>query len=346
MSNFLTRISHIITFSVLLIVSPTLVIASDDWVLEKRFTDQLAQAGSGDTQAMYEVGRMYERSRGVDEDVSEALLWYTKSADGGSSSAHARLGMIYFSGQGLSQNYSKARSHLTIAAKNNDPAAQYYLGMMYEKGKEVKQNSAKALALYKKSAAGGYYQASTRIARVKKFSQTKYLSKKVKLPSPPVTPKRSTKKLATGLVQSILQGDWQRNGKPAGFLPSVGTKCKKNGQKGYKCRSQTMSRKSNDTIITYVAVATFNGFSKKNRFNVTYQYNILRLQKEGIQEAQQEEDDDGDDYSAVPTQQHLTLKLGAQRTKHKLNCRLKEERTLECIKNRTQKIEFNDRSGS
>ncbi|VAX00835.1 hypothetical protein MNBD_GAMMA21-2296 [hydrothermal vent metagenome] len=343
MSKPLSRIGHLIFLGSLFIASPSLLIASDDWVQEKRFNEQLSQAGKGDTQAMYEVGRMYERGRGVDEDVSEAMRWYIKSADGGSDLAHARLGMIYFTGQGAAQDYPKARSHLTIAAKNNDPAAQYYLAMMFEQGKAVKRNTAWALALYKKSAAGGYYQARTRIARLKKTAKVK----SVRLPSPPATPKSPASKLAKGLVQSILQGDWQRNGEPVGFLPSAGTQCKKNGNKIYKCRSQTMSRKSDDTIITYVTVATLSGFTKKDRFNITYRYNILRLQKEGAQEAKPEEDDDDDgDYSADPAQQQFTLKLGAQRTKHKLNCILKEERTLECIKNRTQKIEFNDRSGS
>ena len=343
MSKLLSRIGHFIFLGSLFIANPSLLIASDDWVLEKRFKEQLSQAGKGDTQAMYEIGRMYERGRGVDEDASEAVRWYIKSASGGSDSAHARLGMIYFTGQGAAQDYPKARSHLVTAAKNNDPAAQYYLAMMFEQGKAVKQNTVRALTLYKKSAAGGYYQAQNGITRLKKTSKVK----SVRLPTPPVAAKLSSSKLAKSLVQSILQGDWQRNGKAVGFLPSPGTKCKKNGKKGYKCRSQTMSRKSNDTIITYVTVATLSGFTKKNRFNVTYQYNILRLQKEGALEIKQEDEDEEDgDYSADPTQHHFTLKLGAQHTKHKLNCILREERTLECIKNRTQKIEFNDRSGS
>lgn len=343
MSRLISLFRYFAVLSCLFLVNPYAALASDDWGMEKRFNEQMSQAKAGNTQAMYEVGRMYERGRGVNEDVSEAMLWYIKSADGGSDLAHARLGMIYFTGQGAAQDYPKARSHLAIAAKNSDPAAQYYLAMMFEQGKAVKQNTARALALYKKSATGGYYQARPRIARLKKTAKIK----SVRLPSPPVAPKSPASKLAKGLVQSILQGDWQRNGEPVGFLPSTGTQCKKNGNKVYKCRSQTMSRKSGDTIITYVTMATLSGFTRKDRFNVTYRYNILRLQKEGAQEAKPEEDDDDDgDYSADPAQQQFTLKLGAQRTKHKLNCILKEERTLECIKNRMQKIEFNDRSGS
>jgi len=325
--------------------NPFLALASDDWVLEKRFKEQMAQAKNGDTQAMFEVGRMYERGRGVDEDVTDAIIWYQKAADGGSDPAHARLGMIYFTGQGATQDYAKAQSHLSIAAKNNNPAAQYYLAMMYEKGHAVKKDNSKALALYKKSAAGGYYQASTRIGKIQKEQAS---AKSVKLPSPPVARKPAAKKLANGLVKSIMQGDWHRNGKPAGFLPSTGTKCKKTASKSYKCRSQTMARKSNDTIITYVTVATLSGFNQKSKFNVTYQYNILRLQKDGAEKANkgEEEEDDEDDYSIASTQSHGILHLGAQKTKHKLNCKLKDERTLECLKNRTHKIEFNDNSGS
>ncbi len=342
MSIRFPQIYYFVLTGLLIIGQPLIAIASDDWVLEKRFKEQVAEANSGDTSAMYEVGRMYERGRGIDEDVAMAMDWYHKAAKGGSSSAHTRLGMIYFTGHGAAQDYLKAKTHLAIGAKNNIPAAQYYLAMMYEKGHAVQQNDSTALTLYKKSAAGGYYQANSRIAKIQK-SATK--AKTVRLPAPPVAAKPSTKKLASGLVESVMRGDWQRNGKPAGYLPSAGTKCKKDGRKRYKCRSQMYSRKSDDTIITYVTMATLTGFSKKDKFDVTYQHNILRFQKDTPQEASQEEDD-GEDYSIATTQSHGTLKLGAQRKKHKLNCVLKEERTLECIKNRTQKIEFNDRSGS
>ncbi len=323
---------------------PLSCLASDDWVLEKRFQEQMTQANNGDTQAMFEVGRMYERGRGIDEDVDAAIAWYQKASIGGSNLAHARLGMIYFSGQGARQDYKKAQTHLSVAAKHNIPAAQYYLGIMYEKGYAVKQDYSAALALYKKSAAGGYYQASARIAKVQKASK----AKSARLPSPPTPTSRtssSAKKLASSLVKSIMQGDWQRNGQPAGYLPSTGTKCKKIGTKNYKCRSEILSRKSNDTLITYVTMATLTGFSNKDQFNVTYRYNILRLQKDGPQETQEQDDDDGD-YAAAPQQQYGTLRLGAQKTKHKLNCTLKEQRIVECIKNRTLKLEFNDRSGS
>jgi len=301
--------------------------------MEKRFNEQMVEANKGDVMAMYEIGRMYERGRGVKEDISKAINWFKKASKKGSDSAHARLGVLYFTGVGFTKSYSKARSHLSTAAKKNNSTAQYYLGQLLEKGYVGKRNYTAALALYKKAAESGHYQAKARIAKVQKaINRSRAETKKAKKA-------KQANKPANDLMRSILGGNWYRNGKPAGYLPSSGTKCKQKNLDTYKCRSQTLTRKIDKTTITYVTLATLSGFNRSDEFAISYQNSILQMKKDGEQVS--EEDEDEDDYSALSSE---GLRSSLSHARHTLECSLKENNALVCIKNRSMELVFNDKS--
>lgn len=314
----------------------------EDWVLVKRFQEQQQKATSGDAQAMYEVGRMYERGRGTEANMKQAVLWFERAAQKGQSSARARLGILYLEGQGVPQDYTKAYENLSSAAKDGVPAAQYFLALMYEEGHGVRANSAAAMTWYKKAAEGGYYQAQKGIARLEAEA------KRPTLDQPPDTakakPQRKAAKpkisLAQGLMETILNGKWQRNGKAVGYLPSAATNCKEDG-KEITCVSGELTRSTGFSTITYVTEATLSGFSASDEFSVSYHNNVLRAESQ--EQTGSTAQDDSEEFSAARSAAQSRVKLGRQKTEHHLECSLESAAKLVCVKNLVSTLVFQNK---
>ena len=77
---------------------------------------QLAQ--KDDPAAMRNVGHLYRRGLGVDQDFTKALSWYKRAAEMGFDRAQANVASMYLRGQGVEQDYVKAASWFTKAARN------------------------------------------------------------------------------------------------------------------------------------------------------------------------------------------------------------------------------------
>ena len=58
------------------------------------------KAAAGDAQAQYELGRAYDKGKGVDEDDVEAARWYSRAGKQGHAKALYELGHQYFFGSG------------------------------------------------------------------------------------------------------------------------------------------------------------------------------------------------------------------------------------------------------
>ena len=112
-------------------------------------------AEQGDRDAQWRLGYKYELGKGTKQDSAKAAEWYTKSAELGHSLAQWRLGYMYEEGKGIEQNYVNAIEWYTKAAEQGDKDAQIRLGRMYEEGKGVEQDFAKAVVWYTKSAEQG-----------------------------------------------------------------------------------------------------------------------------------------------------------------------------------------------
>ena len=149
MRTLFNKVTQLKVLSLLLItlcISLPLQANQDDWVLVDRFKRQLASAEQGKVKAMYAVGKLYERGRGVQRDLTKAAEWYQKAADAGQTSAQSRLGIMYFEGRGVPQDYDKALKLLQAAARDNVPSAQYQMANMYELGTGVPQDLEKAIS--------------------------------------------------------------------------------------------------------------------------------------------------------------------------------------------------------
>lgn len=121
-----------------------------DVVADKNISkaDSLQKAcDNGDAKSCKDLGYMYEKGNGVEQDLSKAAKLHKKVCDGGSSAACTYLGFLYE----RMQEYSKAAELFKKTCNDNDALACSALGAMYEYGQGVARNSNKAVELYKKA---------------------------------------------------------------------------------------------------------------------------------------------------------------------------------------------------
>lgn len=82
------------------------------------------KASSGDVEAQYRMGRMYEDGRRVARNEETAAQWYNRAADRGHGAAQYRLGLMYASGRGVSRDSARALRWLRLAAEQNVAGAR------------------------------------------------------------------------------------------------------------------------------------------------------------------------------------------------------------------------------
>ena len=105
--------------------------------------------------AQYNLGNCYYYGYGVYKDYGEAEKWYTKAAEQGYAEAQNSLGYYY----GENYNHKKAVEWYTKAAEQGLPIAQCNLGICYENGDGVEKNLEEAVKWYTKAANQEYAQA-------------------------------------------------------------------------------------------------------------------------------------------------------------------------------------------
>lgn len=64
-------------------------VAADQWSNVFRFQQIMAERGN--VEAQYLLGEMYEEGRGIPKDLTQAKIWYERSAAQGHSGAQQRL---------------------------------------------------------------------------------------------------------------------------------------------------------------------------------------------------------------------------------------------------------------
>ena len=289
----------------------------DDWGMVQRFNKQKALADQGNIKAMYDVGKLYERGRGVKKDITKAAEFFQKSASAGNPSAQARLGILYFEGRGVKQNYTKALSLLNSAANKNIPSAQFQLANMYELGTGVNQDLNKAIAWYKKADKYGYYLAKAKVERLQKLLKSGGSIKR-KTTAQAVT---KAKKAPSPLIQTLLSGRWLKRKTPVGYLPSVITNCAKDSYNSMHCISTSQERSTGSEIITYNTESVITAKNKSN-FSVVYSNNVLDVTLLAV------EDGDGELIEQAPSR----IKKGKHGKKRTLKCRLKKKKSITCSK--------------
>jgi len=112
-------------------------------VAAREFRDAAAQS---DRRAQLNLGLLYDRGEGVNQDYALAVHWYTMAAESGSVLAQVNLGAMVFEGLGTEQSYAIAAGWFRRAAMAHSATAQYNLAYMYEQGLGVEPDLVQAYA--------------------------------------------------------------------------------------------------------------------------------------------------------------------------------------------------------
>jgi len=87
------------------------------------------KAKYGDKNAMFNLGLLYYKGKGVTKNDEQAVFWIKKSANKGYPSAQNRLGWHLYYGKGIAENYNQAMDWWRKADEQGNISARYWLGM-------------------------------------------------------------------------------------------------------------------------------------------------------------------------------------------------------------------------
>jgi len=135
------------------------------------FDFQMKLAKSGNAEAQYKVGDMYETGFGVKKNQAEAMAWTQKAASKGHETAGFKLLYWDVEKNGLKgENKGKVEA-LKKKANNGNPQAQYYMGKMHANGVGVKKSSKEAIGWLNKAALVGVLEAERELTTVRETQQ-------------------------------------------------------------------------------------------------------------------------------------------------------------------------------
>ena len=111
---------------------------------------------SDDPDAHFQLGQLYTRGIGVEENKQIALNWFEKAAEAGHARAQFELARIYWKGDGVYLDKVLSAQWAKAAAENNITAAEYLYGAMLVNGDGVARDIKKGRAFIGKAADKGH----------------------------------------------------------------------------------------------------------------------------------------------------------------------------------------------
>ena len=94
-------------------------------------------ANQGDPNAQVNMGNLYMRGLGVEQDYAMAYEWYAKAARQGHATGQNKLAVMHYYGLGVKENHAEAAHWFLKAAEQADPAAAMVIAELYDKGDGV-----------------------------------------------------------------------------------------------------------------------------------------------------------------------------------------------------------------
>ena len=92
------------------------------------------RALAGDPIAQNNLGALYLKGRGLEQDYVQARFWFEKAVEGALPGAMFNLAMVYLRGYGVDVDIEKSNALLTQSANQGDRDAQFFLGLHYSTG--------------------------------------------------------------------------------------------------------------------------------------------------------------------------------------------------------------------
>ena len=119
------------------------------------------------TQAIFNLARMYDKGLGVKKNLIKAKKLYLISAEKGYAHAQHNVGNMYLLGEGTIKNPQEALKWLLLAGQQGQRSAQRDLGALFIEGKHVKRNLVLAYTYMSLAAINNEPNASAAAARIK-----------------------------------------------------------------------------------------------------------------------------------------------------------------------------------
>lgn len=132
-----------------------------DYAKARRIWEELAN--NGNSQAMNNLGVLFDLGKGVEADPGRAAHWFAQAANAGNPSGMSNYGRMLEQGRGIPANVSEAARWFDQAARKGQPEAQYNLGYLYEHGHGVARDDRAAAAWYSRAAAQQQKEALARL---------------------------------------------------------------------------------------------------------------------------------------------------------------------------------------
>jgi hypothetical protein len=105
-------------------------------------------AEKGNVAAQVNLGNLYMKGLGVEQNYHLAQHWYLRAAEQGERMAQTKLGILYYYGLGIAKDPAEAARWFQKAAESGETSAQSILGSLYASGEGVAKNPAMAFYWY------------------------------------------------------------------------------------------------------------------------------------------------------------------------------------------------------
>jgi TPR repeat protein len=105
-------------------------------------------AEKGNVAAQVNLGNLYMKGLGVEQNYHLAQHWYLQAAEQGERMAQTKLGILYYYGLGIAKDPAQAARWFQKAAESGETSAQSILGSLYAAGEGMAKNPALAFYWY------------------------------------------------------------------------------------------------------------------------------------------------------------------------------------------------------
>ncbi|HIF76142.1 MAG TPA: sel1 repeat family protein, partial [Sulfitobacter sp.] len=117
-------------------------------------TRQLAE--QGDPRAQFQLAQMYRTGDGLEQDLSQAVTWYSKAAEQGLPIAQHNLAVALDHGQGIAENKAESAKWYRRAAAQGQVSSQYSLARLLLLGQGGERDPAEAAHWFRRAAQTGH----------------------------------------------------------------------------------------------------------------------------------------------------------------------------------------------
>ena len=149
-SIMLHRSNLFLSIMLALALAAASVKANDqDIKLAQKFRER---AANGDLVAINNLGALYLKGRGVEQDYTQARVWFEQAAEAKLPAAMFNLAMIYLRGYGVEISIERANELLNESAHYGDRDAQFFLGLHYYHGTGLPRNLDAAKSWFRRAA--------------------------------------------------------------------------------------------------------------------------------------------------------------------------------------------------